>query len=293
MSAPEQREPWAWAAFGVAGLAAAAFVVLGSRPGGALPVRLYALGLPALGLAAAALLALGLAWSVTHRPVLGRRRLAPLLAVGATLFAASFPLPYPSSHDGRPSRHVLVVPLEGPCRVVLGGDPGNPLVLVPERRFGYVLAPVVPEGAPGDRADGADRADRAPAVLAPVAGRVVLARGERPADDEVAPALDPVGALGLVLEVAPAPGAEPSEWCVLLGFDPEAPLPGPGTRVEAGDPLGRLGKERRLGLSLQDRHGEGIPARLGPLELDGRTHAEAFPVTGQTIRAVPGPLTRN
>ena len=111
VTSSEAFEPWAHAAFALAGLTALVFLLLGLRPGGSFPVFLHARGLLLLGLASGLFLALALGWSVLRRPVFQRGRPKAFLALAASLWACSFPLAYPSSHAGHPSRVAFRLPL--------------------------------------------------------------------------------------------------------------------------------------------------------------------------------------
>ena len=133
-------EPWAWVAFVLAGLVAATFLYLGLRPGGRGPIVAYSLGLPILGTLSGLWMAVGMIWSVLHKPVLQRGRLKPLVAGAASLWIASLPIAYPSSYEGHPSREDLRLPFAGEAQVRWGGDTRelNVLVLDPSRRFGTI-----------------------------------------------------------------------------------------------------------------------------------------------------------
>jgi hypothetical protein len=252
----EGFEPWAYAAFGLAGCTAAAFLVLGLRPGGALPVFVHARGLLYLGTASALLLGAAMLWSVLRRPLLQRGRLKAFAALFASLWAASYPLAYPSSHDGHPSRTAFRLPFAETWRVVWGGDrrEENALVLQPWSRYGFAFAP--PEDAP------------APEVLAPSAGRV-LSVGET-----------------LVLEVSP------TEFLVLEGLEPGG-QPAAGDTLAPGAVLGRIGAEWLL-VYLQDRaearSGEGVPLRFHDYHAAHRPVPRGVPVAGQRVGPAPEPL---
>lgn len=260
----ERFEPWAWVAFALLAACAGLLVFLGLRPG-ASAVRLYLFGPPLLGLAAALVFAGAVVWSSMRRPVLSRRRVWPFGALMVVVWFASFPLPYPSSHERNPSTVPFRLPVEGDWRVRWGGDrrETNVLVLSPARRFGFDLV------AAGDT-----EALGAP-VLAPAAGRVVAVRdglsdGAWLAGGES----DPFGNR-VVIEVAEG------EFLVLASLQEGSVAVAPGDEVEAGERLARVGHsaasgatpEPHLMVHLQDTAdpgwGEGIPMRFRNYFADG------------------------
>lgn len=252
MTPPEQqgREAWTHVSFALAGALVLVLAVLGSRPGGSLAPLLYSRGLLGLGLAAALVLTVGLLHCVLRKPALQRGRLGGLLCALAVLWAASYPLAYPSSHAGRPSAVVFRLPFGvegGPWTVRQAGErrTDNVLVLDPARRFGLVLVP-----------------DTESSVLAPAAGEVLV-----------------VGEGTLALAVAPA------ETLVITGLVATSVVP--GERVAEGQDLGASGVDG-ITLHLQDRpepgKGEGIPLRFHDYLADGRAVSSGVPLRGQRVR---------
>jgi len=243
-------EPWAWCAFALAGAALGLSVYLGLRPGGRGPVLAFTWGPLALGAAAALLLIGALAWALVRRPVLQRRRATPLAILAATLWFCSFPIAYPSSHEGHPSRVRFRLPFEGEWRVRWGGEEraDNVLVLNPSRCFGFVF-----DGAPPDAS-----------VVAPCPGRV---RAVSP----------------LVLEVAPR------EYLVLEGLGTldvaEGARVEPGDRLGA---LARAELTVHLEDAPRPGTGEGIPLLFRGFRADGRAVERGVPRRGQ--RVAPDPL---
>ena len=156
---PRGFEPWAWAAFALGLATVGLLLFLGWRPGGAAPVLAYRWGPLVLGGAAAALLFFALLWCALCRPVLQRGRVAPLAVLAASLWFCSFPLAYPSSHEGHPSQVRFVLPFRGEARVRWGGErhETNRLLFDPSRRFGFCFEPI---------------SDEALVVRAPAAARV-------------------------------------------------------------------------------------------------------------------------
>ena len=245
-------EAWVKVSFGVAVATLLVFVALGSRPGAPLGPLLYRQGMLVLAASAAGCLAFGLVRCLRQRPALQRRRLHGLLVAVGTLWAASFPLPYPSSHEGKPGSVELALPFAGERGVRWAGDKraDNLLILDPARRFGIAF-----EGAEGEQE-----------LRAPVAAEVV-----RAGDDFV------------VLEVAQR------EFLVLAGLEEVAV--GAGERLAAGQPLG-ASSASGFALHLQDRpdpgDGEGIPLRFAPYLVDRRRVRSSLPVRGQRVANVEG-----
>ncbi len=256
MSADEPRgyEPWAWPAFALGGATALLVLYLGLRPGGRGPILAYTFGPLVLGVASALSLVAALAWCLARRPLLQRGRVKPLAVLAVSLWVCSFPVAYPSSHEGHPSAVRFRLPFDGEWRVHWGGDKReqNVLVLNPSRRFGFVFA-------------------HAPTALvrAPAPGRVV-------ATDRA-----------LVLAVAQ------DEFLVVEGLAPETLRVAVGTDVGAGEPLGELGVEGLLGIHLEDAPrpgtGEGIPLLFHGYRADGRVERRHVPVRGQRVRAADPP----
>ena len=188
------------------------------------------------GLLAAALMLGSLIWGVTHRPLLQRGRLKGWLALSACLWWSVFPFPYPSSHEGHPSRIRFELPFPDEWQVVFAGNRyrENPLVLRPETRFGV----------------GVQRAEPG-AVLAPCPVRVV--------------GIDALAGLtdrSLVhLEV------DEGQRLVLRGLATSSLEVENGEQVGAGEVLG---SSDRLDLYLHDPHDEGIPMRFVDYLVDGR-----------------------
>lgn len=257
----EGFEPWAFAAFSVAAATAGLFLYLGLRPGGAGPVLAYRLGLLLIGWLAAVGMLLALVWSLRRRPVLQRRRVWPLSALGASLWLCSLPIAYPSSYEGRFSATRFRLPFEGEARVRFGGDDAreNPLVFDPSRCFGFAFERT---------AGGALR------VVAPAAGEVVART---------------TGRGGEILVLATAPG----EWCLLGGLEGASLTVTVGARVEAGTPLGE--SPGPLYIHLQDApdpgRGEGIPLRFHAYQVHGRTAESGVPVPPQVVAPVAAPAS--
>lgn len=264
-------EPWAWLAFAIGLATLALFVALGTRPGAPLAVWLYGSGTLWLFLCAALVLVGALFWSVTHRPVLARRRAAPFAALGLTLLAASLPFPYPSSHAARWSSVAFRLPFDGAWRVRWGGErrTENALVYWPARRYGFDFV----------RADGPTLGAT---VRAPCAGRIVASVGDL-ADG--APERTPFGN-HVVIE------ASAGEYLVLANLLQGSLRATVGDRVEAGAALAQVGDsagasrpaDPALLVHLQDApepgRGEGIPMRFHSYEADGRALEAGVPTGG-------------
>jgi hypothetical protein len=249
-------EPWAWVAFVLAGLVAATFLYLGLRPGGRGPILAYSLGLPIVGTASGLWMAVGMIWSVLHKPVLQRGRLKALVAGAASMWMASLPIAYPSSYEGKPSALAFRLPFEGERSVRWGGleREENALIFDPARRFGVVFEQ--PEEAPPTD------------VLAPAAGEL-----------RAWVQVEPGGVWSTVLEV----GAD--RYLVLSGLEqPAATL---GVRIEAGARLGRsLGPT--LTVHLEDcpdpGSGEGIPFYFRDFLAGESLRERGVPVRGERVR---------
>ena len=266
MSAPEDErfEPWAWVAFALLAAIVCLFLYLGMRPG-ANAIRAYLFGPPLLGLAAALVFAFAFALAILRRPMLSRRRVFPFAALMGVVWLASFPFPYPSSHEGHPSAVAFRLPVDGTWRVRWGGDrrETNVLVLSPSRRFGLDLV------GPGDREVLGD------VVFAPAPGTVVAVQNDRPDGGLAAGAEpDPFGN-HVVLEVAEG------EYLVLGSLQEGSVEVAVGQAVDAGQPIARVGysaasgvtPEPHLMVHLQDAaepgRGEGIPMRFHDFSADG------------------------
>ncbi len=252
----EGFEPWARVAFGLGGATLALYLYLGLRPGGAGPVLAYRYGPLVLGGAAALLLLGAIAWSLYRRPALRRRRAVPLAVLAACVWWCSFPLAYPSSHAGHPSRVSLSLPFAGERRVRFGGEQRarNPLLLDPSRRFAVTFDPPL-EGESG--------------VLAPAGGRVVA----RETDERA-------GHARLVIAVAPG------EYLVLEGLDPAALTHDEGAELARGAPLGRSIGPLCVFLQDGERIGrsEGVPFAFTEYLADGRAIRSGSPVPPERVR---------
>ncbi|HED66375.1 MAG TPA: hypothetical protein ENJ09_12580 [Planctomycetes bacterium] len=259
----EKRRPeiWVLVSYALAASGVVLIVILGSRPGGALPIFLYRTGTLALGLAAALCATVGFAVSALRRPVLQPGRLAGLLCAVGTLWAASYPLAYPSSHEGHPSRVEFDLPFAGERRVRWAGRrrEGNILVLDPSRCFGIAFEP----------ASGSSDPRREP-VLAPAPGELVG-----------------------WLEDAVVVGVGAEEFLVLEGVVRSQGSPSEGVTVPRGGLLGTEGR-RGLTMHLEDRPtpgtGEGIPMRLFGLARETGRGPLGSPEPGERVwSALPAP----
>jgi len=251
VSAPARAnfEPWAWIAFALAAATAGIFLFLGLRTGGSAPVLAYRYGLLAIGWASAVGMLVALLWCLRRRPVLQRGRVWALSVLAANLWFCSLPIAYPSSHEGKFSPTRFRLPFEGAARVRYGGDERNHLLFDPARRFGTIF-----EKEQGELA-----------VVAPASASLV-ARSR--------------GRFGEVLVLATGEG----EYCVLDGLEVEGD-PRPGSRLEAGMPLGHA--RGLLSVHLQDLpdpgSGEGIPMRYWSFLADGREAESGVPVPPQEV----------
>jgi len=264
---------------------AAAFLYLGSRPGGTGPLFVYKPGLTLIGLASLLLFVWGLVVSFRRRPLIQGRRLRAFSVVVFSLLASSYPLPYPSSREGRPSRVEFKLPVEGEWVVRWGGDgkEGNILAaLFPGQRWGMHLVREV-DGVTcmGDGAKAEDHHCFGESVFAPASGVVVrVVEGQAPSGSSL-----PFGD-HLVIEVAEG------EFLFLTQLLPGSLRPEVGDEVEQGELLARVGGSGcprvspmpHLGLHLQTSpepmKGEGIPWEFRDYSVAGVHVAEGLPTGG-------------
>jgi hypothetical protein len=272
----ERSELWVWCAYTLLLAGVTGLVYLGSRPDGGGPVRVYLTGPPVLALSALAVGLWGLVQSLLRRPFLRRGRVAGGFAVGATIALASYPLPFPSRHDGHPSRVRIELPVEGRWRVRWGGEDAGrnlPASVRPDRRYGYDLVAIEGDGA------GA-------AVSAPCDGRVVAVRAL-----ELSTLQETFWGFGshVVLEVAPG------EYLFVGGLLSTSLEVEQGDVLARGAPLGRVWANTpspftagpHLVLFLQDTPtplwGQGIPLQFDELVVNGERVERALP-RGQSVR---------
>lgn len=279
-------ELWVRATVVLGALGALVFLFLGFESPAPWHRRLYRAGPLLLGLGGALCLATGLVISLRRRPFLQRGRLTAFLLAGGCLLIGGWPMPYPSPYSHRISRLEFAFPLEGEWTVRSGGeDPyWNPLVLEPDRRYGFEFWRTDASGAPDAEATIGGR------VLAPCAGTVAHVR-----------ALDPLpGPSG----DGPLPRAQvvlalvDGTYLFLSGLDPDRVEVFAGDLVEVGTPLGVIGRaptERDLpclALHLQDNDragdGAGMPLRFHRLLVEGELREDVVPAGGMRPRGIAG-----
>jgi murein DD-endopeptidase MepM/ murein hydrolase activator NlpD len=284
-------EIWAWIAFALLAALIAIYLYLAVRPGGIGPVIAYAYGPDLLGLAALATGFVGLVWSALHRPFLRRRRLPAFVCLALVIGAQSLRLPYPSSHEGRPSRTCFRLPVAGEWTVFWGGESreANRLAgLFPDRRWGLDLV-VTRDGRSHD-GDGYELQDYyayGQDVLAPADGTVVRVqagmRDTQPGMFERG--TEPFGN-HVVIEV----GA--GEHVFLCHLQPGSIAVAAGQHVARGQRIARVGNsgysavtpEPHLAIHLQDtpvaHRGEAIPWRFCDYSADGVLVPSGLPLGG-------------
>ena len=211
-------------------------------------------------------------------------------ALAFVVLTVSYPIPFPSRHEGHPSPVDFRLPVRGEWTVAQGGDACGTGLLArtrADRRWGLDL--LVTDPATGELRRGAsgsldDWLAFGRAVLAPADGSVVRAH-----DDE--PDLPPEQwtfegeELGnyLVLEVAP------EEYVFLAHLRRGSLGVRAGERVERGQELAEVGSSGysratpwpHLALHLQDtpepRWGQGIPWRFAGYRVADGERASGFP----------------
>lgn len=273
MSERPRTEAWTRLAWLVFGLFVASLLVLGSRPGGRLPIFLYQEGRFLLAFLALVVLAIGAVTSARRRPFRRPGRLPALVALVFVIGVVNYPFPYPTSYEDRPSRIAFRLPVEGEWTVFWGGESPSTNRLAafyPDRRYGLHLV-VVRDGrthaGSGERAEDYYAFGRP--VLAPAAGQVVSVHdGERDRERRGEDPGGPPFGNWVVLEVAPG------EYLFLTHLRRGTIRVREGERVEAGDVVGEVGWSGRspvtpephvecfLASSPEPGRGEAIPWRF-------------------------------
>ena len=268
----------------------AALIYLGSRPGGSGPIFVFSKAPFLIGLVSLVLFVWGLIVGMRRRPFLQRRRLRAFFIVVSVLVFSSYPFPYPSSREGRPSRVEFELPVEGEWVILWGGEKRDVNRLAgfpfPGQRWGMHLVREV-GGATrvGDGSRGEDHHCFGERVLAPAGGTVI-----RVVDgiEEGEPVRTPAQAFGnhLVIEVAEG------EFLFLTQLLAGSLLPELGEEVEQGEEVARVGASGflrvspmpHLGLHLQTTPvpfgGEAIPWTFHDYFADGVHVEEGLPPGG-------------
>ena len=267
----------------------AALLYLGARPGGSGPIFVYMTGRLLIGLLSLVLFVWGLAVSMLQRPFIQGRRLRAFTMIVLSLFASNYPLPYPSSREGRPSRVEFELPVDGEWVVLWGGEgrDANRLAgFYPDQRWGMHLVREV-DGSThrGDPSVAVEHHCYGEQVYAPAGGEVVrLLDGL--ADD--APVAAGEATFGNYLVIRVADG----EYLFLTQLLAGSLLPALGEVVERGQPVARVGASGyspvspmpHLGLHLQTTptplKGEGIPWSLRGYRAGGVEVSKGLPEGG-------------
>ena len=234
-----------------------------------------------------------------------RWHLIGYLALILVIFTLPVYEAYPSSYDDRPSRVSFRLPMDGPVTVAWGGPTAavNYHVYLPDQRWAYDL--LVTRDESSFRGDGRDLEDYYSyglSVVAPASGLVFASQDGEP---DVAIDVPRWGLAGLGnhvgIEVAP------QEYLFIGHLQPGSVAVRVGDRVEAGQPLGRVGNsgnssEPHVHLHLQDSprvyFGEAIPFYFYGYRHSGRVVARGMPegghrdglYQGQRIHGLPSVL---
>lgn len=305
-SDPSGRGPewWSWLAFSMLALLLVAFGYLGGRPGGNGPIWVWLYGRFYLMTCAVGLLVLGVMWCAMRAPFLQRRRGQALVCLVLVVGLAPWPLPYPSSHEHRPSSVVFRLPVQGEWIVTQGGE-GREVnllsLLTHDQQWGLHLVKTGPVPAATDPPEPQRFPSWGQPVLAAAAGVVVRVRDglpdpgllDRKRDKSV-----PLHGNLVVLEVAEGQFLFTTQ--LLAGSIEVAE----GQRVQAGARLGRVGSSGQLQVTIEphvavhlqdtpeDLWGEGVPWNFREYEADGRHVVSGQPrgggpkgrQGGQTVR---------
>jgi hypothetical protein len=258
-------DAWVVAAWALVASEFAIAIYLGLKRPGAGPVLVYTIAPPLLAGLALLLGAAGALWSFFHRPFGSSQRLIAFCLLGFVIASASYPLPFPSYREGRPTAVAIHLPFRGEWTVAWDGldeDINYVQRTRPDRRFGFTF--VIAR-------DGATRADAGDArtafafdaeVLAPCDATVARVVGDLP--DAGLAARDDVGN-HVVLEIAPG------EFAFLADLKQGSITVEPGEHVARGQVLARVGwsafsplmAEPHLALYIQDtpdlHAGQSIP----------------------------------
>ena len=286
----ERPETWALSAFALLAVELALVLYIGSRTGGASPVKAYLFGPTVLMGVALALGVVGILTGLRRPPFARRARVPALLALAFVFLSSGFPYPFPAAREGRPSRVAFELPVEGEWTAAWGGDDTGVNLLArstPARRYALCLVRTAEgrtlrEGA--DPADPASYLSHGARVFAPAEGRVVRVVDGIP-DRSPGGLGDELGN-HVVLEVAAG------ECFVVSNLLAGSIACREGDELAAGAELARVGASARsrflsephLGLQLQDSpdrlYAQGVPWFLHDVELDGTRHERAMPAGG-------------
>jgi hypothetical protein len=302
-SLPVRPELWVLAAWVVVALEALLAMYLGTKQGGAWPIRAYVFGLPLLAALALFVGVVGAVLSFRKRPFATPQRTVAFCLLAFVFASASYHLPFPAQRSGRPSRVRIELPFEGEWTLAWGG-PGESSALLatrPDRRFGMFFVRAVDGATRATPDDPRSAFALGAAVLAPCDGLVV--RTCQYFADDGRSAGDDLGNY-LVLEIAP------DEYLFLTNLESGSICVRAGERVTSGQPLARVGfsaaspmlPEPHLGMHVQDTPepiwGQSIPFYLHLLTLngaplqraapEGRGYFPGYPLQGDRVmRAAP------
>jgi len=258
-------ELWVVAAWALVACEFGLAIYLGLKQPGGGPVLVYTIGPPLLVGCALLLGAAGAVWSFFHRPFGSSQRLIAFCMLGFVIASASYPLPFPSYREGRPTAVAMHLPFRGEWTVAWDGldeDINYVQRTRPDRRFGFTFV-IARDGVTRAKLDDPHTAFAFDAeVLAPCDATVARVVGDLP--DAGPDVRDDVGN-HVVLEIAPG------EFAFLCNLRQGSVAVKPGEHVARGQVLARVGwsafsplmAEPHLALYAQDtpdlRAGQSIP----------------------------------
>lgn len=296
-------ELWVVAAWALVAGEVALAIYLGMKQPGSGPVIAYRVGPQLLAGLALVIGAIGAIWSYFHRPFSSSQRLIAFCMLAFVVASATYPLPFPSYREGRPSAVAIDLPFRGEWTAAWGGldDEINYIQRTrPDRRFGFTFV-IARDGATRATPDDPRSAFAFDAeVLAPCDATVARAVGDLP--DAGASAADDLGNF-VALEIAPG------EYLFLGNLKQGSLLVKAGEHVARGQVVAHVGwsawsplmSEPHLPIYVQDTpdpySGQSVPFYFHDYSV-GDNHIErgipraggffvGRPPTGERVRGGP------